>query len=284
MSLPGVCVFGEGLRQTPVCVKRIKVSEFFSHFDIMFVVNQTINIMKKKIEFFPGAYCHVVMKANADIVLFKDNQDRMNFLKKMNAFVLPCCEIIAYVILGNHVHLLIKVHSQDVLSKLSLRIHLMNLNLTAADLNIYLNDPESIILNPHAPVHTGNTHDQIQSALRSLKYAYDRYYIRKYGCNGNLWSRKQYVNLLPNPEDILRTIIYIHKNPVFHGLANTVTDWQFSSYQDVVNHNNLYVRSDALLDRFSSQSDFIEAHHTNDEDFGRKPAINSGWLKAQAKS
>jgi hypothetical protein len=66
--------------------------------------------MKKPIEFESGLYYHEVLKANSDGVLFKDSEDRKFFLKQLNRFILPCCKISAYAILGNHAHLLIKPH------------------------------------------------------------------------------------------------------------------------------------------------------------------------------
>jgi putative transposase len=228
--------------------------------------------MKRAVEFLPGLYYHVVLKANSDAMLFKDATDRICFMNRINAFILPCCEVIAFVILGNHAHFLIRPHSVQVLAKLSLNLHLLNLQIYAGDLDSYLQNPDPLFLPPSAPLHTGTFHDQIQSCLRSLKYSYDRYHLRKYGFSGCLWSRYKSITILANTEDIARTILYIHKNPVFHGMVHQVGEWPFSSYNDIVMNIESRVRIKNVFAFFQSEADFFAAHECTADEFGRKPS------------
>jgi putative transposase len=237
--------------------------------------------MKNKIEFEPGLYYHEVLKANSDGILFKDAEDRKFFLKKMRIFLLPCCEIYALTILGNHVHLIIKPHPQEILAKLTLHLHLLNLNLRASDLNDYLNQKIAVELPSGASLFTGSIHRQIRYCLRGLKRSYDHYLLHKYNAHGVIWSRKLSTTLLPYPEDIQRTIIYIHKNPVYHGLVHQPEDWGFSSFHEILEKKDKHVVSQNVLQLFGSLENFLNCHKATPDEFGRKPARNKSTLNKE---
>lgn len=228
--------------------------------------------MKKNIEFIPGFYYHEVLKANSDAIIFRDGQDRNVFIQKMATFLLPCCELLAHVILGNHVHLLIRPHPIEILTKLSLKLQLLNLNLTAYHLDDYLNHKIDIVLPVDAPLYSGTIHNQIRFCLRSLKHSYDSYLTHKYETKGVIWSRDKFTQLLPNPEDISRTIVYIHKNPVLHGMVQHPEDWEYSSIHEILAGKDLLIRSQSVIELFGSIENFKESHLTTSDEFGRKPA------------
>jgi putative transposase len=228
--------------------------------------------MKKNIEFIPGCYYHEVLKANSDRIIFNDAADRNFFIQKMGTFLLPCCELLAYVILGNHVHLLIRPHPGEILAKLSLKLQLLNLNLSAYHLDHYLNHKFNIELPPDAPLYSGTIHNQIRFCLRSLKHSYDSYLSRKYETKGVIWSRDKYTQLLPYPEDISRTIVYIHKNPVLHGMIHQPEEWQFSSIHEIMAREDKLIRSQSVIELFGSLKNFKESHLSTLDEFGRKPA------------
>lgn len=228
--------------------------------------------MKKNDPFEPGLYYHEILKANSDTLLFKDNQDRNYFLKKMQHFILPCCELLSYVILGNHVHLLIRPHPKYVLSRLSLQLHWLNLDLFASNLDEYLSENYAISLPDRLAPFEGSVDKQIRYCIRGLKHSYSQYQAKKYERNGMQWNQERSTILLGNEEDIGRTVLYIHKNPVYHGMVHQPQEWQFSSYHEIVNEENKLVNSDLIINLFGSKESFLKEHIALLEDFGRKPS------------
>lgn len=233
---------------------------------------QTQNCMKRNAKFESGLYYHEIIKANSDSILFRDSDDKKFFLKKMCTFILPCCEILAYCILGNHVHLLLKPHPKEILSKLTLNLHLLDSKLKASDLQDYLDHKIEMKL----PLGEKNTsvsvHEQIRSCLKSLKRSYDHYLLKKYNASGYLWSRYKSTTLLPYPEDISRTIIYIHKNPVYHGMVHHPEDWSYTSIHEILAQQDKLVRSNEVIRWFGSISEFRACHAVTQTEFGKKPA------------
>lgn len=54
-----------------------------------------------------------------------------------------------------------------------------------------------------------------------------------------LWQNRYWEHIIRNEEDLNKHLDYIHYNPVKHGYANAVKDWQYSSFYKFV-QNNLY--------------------------------------------
>ena len=228
--------------------------------------------MKKTVEFKPGLFYHEVLKANSDGILFRDAEDRNFFLNKIRAFILPCCEVWAYVILGNHVHLLLRPHPKEILARLPLQLHLLDLDLSIANLKEYL-QKDFNLRPPYAlKPFQGSIHFQIRYCIRSIKHSYDQYSKRKYETKGVLWSRDKFTKELPTVEDIARTVLYIHKNPVFHGIVDQPEDWQHSSYHEILGGENRMVMREDVLNLFRNEETFQREHFATASEFGRKPS------------
>ncbi len=235
--------------------------------------------MKKTIEFTPGLFYHEVLKANSDGILFRDAEDRLYFIDKMRKFILPCCELWAYVVLGNHVHLLIRPHRKEVLARLPLKLHLLRLNLHSEKLKDYLLPEREIDLPLAISPYRGSIHFQIRYCIRGLKHSYDQYLKRKYETKGVLWSREKFTKELPTLEDISRTILYIHKNPVFHGMVHQPEDWPFSSFHEITGDSNKLVMRSEILALFKGMKPFCAEHLALPEEYGSKPSKQGVGLK-----
>jgi putative transposase len=230
--------------------------------------------MKKQDEFIPGQYYHVVMKANHQDILFKDSKDKAAFLYRVCKFVLPCAEVFSYVLLSNHVHLLIRPHPEGILRKLPLQLHEISHNLNAAQLEDYLLGKLEIALSKCLSPHQGSLNDLLVSCIRGLKISYKCWYNYRYLASGTLWARSRVTLLLPNPEDIYRTIAYIHNNPVQHGLVQKPGDWDFSSYPEIMCNKAEIIRPSEVLKLYSSLQDFIEFHEEANPIFAKKTKNN----------
>lgn len=228
--------------------------------------------MEQKIEFEPGLYYHEVIKSNSDILLFLDNEDRKKFRSLMQRFILPCCELVSYVILGNHAHLIIRPHPISVLSKLCLQLSEINLNLRATDMEDYLAGKIEVKLSKGKSPYTGPVDHQIRTCLRGLKQSYSQYQSKKYERKGRQWTKDRMTTLLGDSSDIGRAILYIHKNPVIHGFVRQPGDWEFSSFHEISMGQNRLVNSQKVLDLFGNRDTFLEEHVASASEFGRKPS------------
>ena len=170
------------------------------------------------------------------------------------------------------------MNTKEILSKLTLHLHLLDLNLNAYDLKEYLEPKFPVILPPGTLPVSDSVHYQIRFCLRGLKRSYNHYLFKKYQAKGILWSHHKSTTLLPNPEDVTRTILYIHKNPVYHGLVHQVEEWEFTSYHEILDQRNNVVVSQDVIKLFGSMQNFLECHLSTNDEFWRKPAKNKSTL------
>jgi putative transposase len=64
--------------------------------------------------------------------------------------------------------------------------------------------------------------------------------------------------------------VYIHNNPVYHGLARSAEEWEFSSYWEILNRSSNMVRPQSAMQWIENKEKFLQLHKLEPEDFGRK--------------
>ena len=86
--------------------------------------------------------------------------------------------------------------------------------------------------------------------------SFNHYYHRKGSLFSQNFRRKQIES-----DDYLKTVvIYIHRNPVKHGMVENLTDWKHSSYQEYINSMPRYCRKGEVVNWFSSMEIFKFCH------------------------
>ncbi len=72
----------------------------------------------KGLELFePGTYFHVVNHAVGDENLFRNDENYHYFLRKYATYMPSVWATLAYCLMPNHIHLLVRVHDEKTLSK-----------------------------------------------------------------------------------------------------------------------------------------------------------------------
>jgi REP element-mobilizing transposase RayT len=100
-------------------------------------------------------------------------------------------------------------------------------------------------------------------ALSNLFNSYAKSFNILYKRKGSLFIKHNKQIPLLKKEDIKRTIMYIHRNPIHHHSTSHYHAYKWSSYNDVLNNNIDFITSDKVLPYFGNKDDYIKAH----EDF-----------------
>ena len=87
------------------------------------------------------------------------------------------------------------------------------------------------------------------------------YYNRK----GSLFSQNFRRKLITDDDYLKTVVIYIHRNPIKHGLVNALTEWKHSSYMEFLNGCPRYCKKNDVLDWFSTK-EIYKFCHTLDSD------------------
>ena len=153
-----------------------------------------------------GFYYHIYNRGNNSQKIFFRENDYIIFLQKIRKELKPICEIIAYCLMPNHFHLMVKT------SEMSIK-----------------------------PVNVKNPHLQILSRkIGTIQSSYSQKINIREKRTGSLFQQKTKAKLLheitfgvtQKPEYAKVCFAYIHNNPKKAKLVETNEEWRYSSFLD----------------------------------------------------
>ncbi|MGI8894004.1 MAG: transposase [Bacteroidia bacterium] len=161
-----------------------------------------------KVEIFiPGAYYHIYNRSNAKEPLFIYEENYRFFLEKYKYYVSSYLDTIAYCLMPNHFHFILKVKDETELKHEIKEIK----NLSEIELN-----------------------KKITLKFSHFFNAYTKAFNTRYRREGNLFSRQFKRKRITSEDYLKKLILYIHNNPVEAGMCDNPCEWKLSSYNELV--------------------------------------------------
>jgi putative transposase len=158
-----------------------------------------------------GGYYHIYNCGINGCNIFKDKFDYEHFLCIYEKYINPVADTFAWVLMGNHFHLLVRV-KENIVYK-------------------YLNSDKSIDADrfqelkwetQELPIHTNSdSFKQVNPTLHfsHLFNAYSKFFNKKYNRQGSLFERAFKRKLINSNDYFRQLVLYIHNNPVHHGFC-----------------------------------------------------------------
>ncbi len=197
-----------------------------------------------------GHLYHIFNQGNNKQNIFYNRVNYLFFLQKINLYILPYCDILAWCLMPNHFHLMVLVNftNKDIAPSDAL-----GENLTKRTYgNIGTETIEGIALSDTLGGEMRSINQSIGLMLRSYTNAINKQQHR----SGSLFRKKtkaeciscsdeitpsfihtsngtMFLSEMPERQDPQICYSYILNNPVSAGLVKTSTDWEFSSAMDV---------------------------------------------------
>ena len=167
-------------------------------------------------KFLPGEIYHVYNQGNNGQQVFFKRDNYLLFLKKMRTCLTVDCDLLAWCLMPNHFHWILKV-SDDY------------------PLKLYHEEPFVDPLAPAVFPLNRKISTFLSSYTKSINNAYDK--------TGSLFRSRTKAkplsgNLITDDNYPIVCFLYIHQNPVRAGLVNDLKDWEFSSYRDYAGIRN----------------------------------------------
>lgn len=184
----------------------------------------------EKVKLEPGNYYHIFNRGNNGQDIFFENENYEFFLHRLDQYITPFCDIIAWVLLRNHFHLLIYIKETVALDQL---------DYTATE------SPKQI------EVHLQFGHF-FNSYAKSINKRYHR--------TGSLFEKNFERVLVDNHKYFKNLIHYIHFNPVKHGFTEEVWNYPWSSYGSVISHSPTKLNRDFVLALYHGAEEFKLYH------------------------
>ena len=190
-----------------------------------------------------GRYYHIYNRGINSRKTFFTDKDFNRFLDKYNYYLGLSFKTLAYCLMSNHFHFLVKVISEK-------EQQTAILNHEKSDLS-----PEYYILpNPNKRIF------KIENLLSHLLNSHTKYINSKYKRTGPLWDGNFKIRMIETDEYLQQCICYIHRNPIHHGLTNSYTAYPFSSFNEVLNNQSIIINPSTALDIFGSRDNYVAAH------------------------
>lgn len=156
-------------------------------------------------------FYHLYNRGNNRQVIFFSERNYLFFLKKVREQLLPCSEIIAYCLMPNHFHFLVKATENGLKERSSFG---------------------------------GKPMQELAYRTGILLSSYSQAINKQNETTGSLFQQKTKAKILSEVNNGSRTSYfeqcfhYIHQNPVVARMVRNAGDWPYSSYPDYVGLRN----------------------------------------------
>ena len=172
--------------------------------------------------------------------LFYEEANYTTFLETYAKYASPAMDTLAYCLLGNHFHFLVRIKSEEERTQLREKSSPKGKHIT---------------LNPSRQLgHLFNT--------------YANFFNKKYNRTGSLFE-EAFERKKVNSDSYLTTMIdYIHKNPVKHRFTDTFEDYPHSSYQSHLSEKATKLDRKYVLEWFGGKNE-LQKFHSQEQDYDK---------------
>ena len=207
-----------------------------------------------------GKYYHIYNKGAKGISIFIKEEDYLHFLNLMTIFLIPVADIYAYALMGNHLHLAVRIKEKD-------EIGFLNHDFAdSEDLNLkwktYPVDEKN-----KQNSDTSNKKPVPGKMIQHMFNAYAQWFNKRHDRSGQLLKRNYDKELVSNVNYLKRLIIYIHKNPVKHGFCEHPVEYGWTSYLSLISIKPTKLSRERVLGWFDDKANFKAVHDDKNDSF-----------------
>lgn len=219
----------------------------------------------------PGLTYHIYTHANGSENLFRNDENFRYFLKRYKEFIPGVADTLAYCLMPNHLHLLVRVKDEKELAAFFKNKNLLK---EVKDLSGLIGADKKDLTglgrnNKDQQDLTGlvGGSNKDQSGLERLTIlqfshlfnAYTKAFNKVYNRRGSLFTRSFKRKEIATDSYYTSIICYIHTNPIRHGFVKQIADWPWSSYPDLL-LPNLTPTQQEVINWFGNRAQFIQFH------------------------
>ena len=193
----------------------------------------------------PECYFHIYNHTIGDELLFKEEKNYVFFLEKYKQYIVPIADTLAFCLMPNHFHLLIRLKEQTVIETLILSSAKGLKDYSVAD-----------SIEKREVLASKYVSKQFSNLFSSYTQAYNLMYNRR----GSLFLKNFKRKSVEEDDYFVRLVNYIHRNPVNHGFVDKPQEWKHSSYNAIVSDKPTLVKREEVLHWFGGLANFMHNH------------------------
>jgi len=203
----------------------------------------------------PNTSYHIFNHANGFENIFKEPENYRFFLNKYRKYISPMAETYAYCLMPNHFHLVIRIRKTAVIEEL-----IRNKNNPVPDNNLSSANFPKVQNFGKVEITNDEIEKYLSKQFSNLFSSYTQAFNKVNGRMGSLFIKNFKREEIESKHHFLNTVIYTHRNPVHHGFRESMDEWPYSSYFDVVFCEDTFAETQKLLIVFGGIENFIQKH------------------------
>lgn len=201
-----------------------------------------------------GELFHIYNRGNNSDRVFYTRENYLFFLGKATCYLKPYCDIIAWCLMPNHFHFLVKINRLEISIENSALNEVPDNSQKPIIVQRTLNHSVGIMLRSYANAiqkQEKRTGSLFQKQTKAVLITEDNrfsptYFNTAFGAMVNMGEYKSYAETCFH---------YIHNNPKAAGIVAKNEDWEFSSYRDYAGlRDGRLVNKELGREYFNSQS------------------------------
>jgi len=215
-----------------------------------------------------GHFYHIYNCGINGETLFRGSSNYERFLHLYDQYIESVAETYAWCLMGNHLHLLVRIKSEEEVGYYK---YSSKLNADRSDdaVRFYKEHKWEITTDLSAPIAIGEEPDRViplkkpapTKHFSHLFNAYAKYYNKRYKRHGALFERPFRRKRIDNRAYFKNVLLYIHHNPVHHGFCEHQMDYPWSSYLTCVSVKSTKLQRDKVIGWFDNVGNFKTRHN-----------------------
>ncbi|MDX9696104.1 MAG: hypothetical protein RBT49_09960 [Bacteroidales bacterium] len=203
--------------------------------------------MKVPIEY--GKYYHIYNRGNNYEDLFINEEDYLHFLFIYEIYISSIADTFAWCLMKNHFHFLVRIKEEKEIGFLNSE------NIKSEDASVkwktYFPDVQDKKFNKK-PTPTNQ--------FKHLFNAYTRWFNISHDRISSLFEKNFKRKVITNEKQLKNLIVYIHNNPVNHGFAESILEYPWTSYLELITQEPTILKRGQVLGYFDNVENFKFVH------------------------
>lgn len=189
----------------------------------------------------PGILYHLYTHANGFENLFRSDENYRYFLRRYEHFIPPVADTLAYCLMPNHIHFLIRIKKEA------------EIQATFQSSEVFGN------------LRGLTVEKRISKQFSNLFNSYTKAFNKMYSRRGSLFIPNFKRKEITSDNYFTSVVRYIHANPIQHGFVKSIEAWPWSSHKNILGQSSLLVKHEEVIQWFGNSEEFVRFHQQHSE-------------------
>jgi putative transposase len=218
----------------------------------------------------PDTCYHIFNHANGFENVFRTEENFRYFLEKYRLYISPIAETYAYCLMPNHFHLVVRIRKREVIERNFSKVRSTN-NKSIEVTKTGYNKTDAVNFGKVVVEENKISDSEIEKFLSkqfaNLFSCYTQSFNKVYHRMGSLFIKNFKREPISDKTHFLNMIVYTHRNPIHHGFRKNYGEWDYSSFNEIVDGVCDFLEIKKLIKMTDGLESFKELHRIGLKNF-----------------